>query len=209
MQPTGELHEKETPTMSMTPQPLDSTTPAARLVPGPSALPPSAGVAVPPRPRSLDELAALRPGALAELYRSAVTPAVPDLNGDLVGRMLAVPALPGWMFGPLRRFAAWTLFPWRGKSFTSRDGARGDGINRVFGDRKPRRWFRFETHVGPSRAGAFDAFHLDYDNPDNPGPIRAIKDELREVAPGLYLGLAYLMWRKQPRLVLYFGLARS
>jgi len=148
----------------------------------------------------------LRPEALAQLYRAARTPAVPELDGDLIGRMLAVPVLPRWMFGALRRFAAWTLFPWRGKSLRARDEARGDGINRVFGD--TRRWFRFETSVGPSRAGAFDAFQLDYDSPDNPPPIRAIRDEVREVAPGLFLGLAYLMWRERPRLILYFGLAR-
>ena len=62
--------------------------------------------------------------------------------------------------------------------------------------------------MAPSRAGAFDAVQLDYDNPGNPGFIRAIKDEVRVVAPGLFLGQAYLMWRGQPRLVLYFGLAR-
>lgn len=159
-------------------------------------------------PRSLDDLALLKPDALADLYRTASTPSVPALNGDLVGRMLAVPALPSWMGGLLRRFAAWRQFPWRGKSFSSRQAARGEGINRVFGDRNPRRWFRFETFIAPSRAGAFDAFQLDYDNPGNPGLIRAIKDEVREVAPGLYLGLAYLMWRKRPRLILYFGLRR-
>jgi len=150
----------------------------------------------------------MEPAQLAALYHQASTPAVPDLDGHLVGRMLAVPVLPAWMRGPLRRFAAWTHFPWRGKSFTAHDRARGEGINRVFGDRRPRRWFRFQTFVAPSRAGAFDAFQLDYDNPDNPALISAIKDEVRQVAPGLFLGLAYFMWRKKPRLVLYFGLAR-
>jgi len=150
----------------------------------------------------------MEPHELAALYRDATTPTVPDLEGHLVGRMLAVPVLPAWMRGLLRRFAAWRHFPWRGKSFTAHGPGRGEGINRVFGDRHPRRWFRFETFVAPSRAGAFDAFQLDYDNPDNPALIRAIKDEVRQVAPGLFLGLAYLVWRKKPRLVLYFGLAR-
>lgn len=161
-----------------------------------------------PRPRTLDDLALMNPAALGDLYRTAITPTVRALNGDLVGRMLAVPVLPGWLAGALRKFAAWARFPWRGKSFTARDDGGGEGINRVFGPRSPRRWFRFDTFIARSRAGAFDAFQLDYDNPGNPRLIRAIKDEVREVAPGLYLGLAYLMWRKKPRLVLYFGLAR-
>lgn len=169
--------------------------PAATSGPGPSA-------------RTLDDLAAMGPDQLAALYRAAATPTVPALDGHLVGRMLAVPVLPAWLGRLLRRFAAWARFPWRGKSFTARDGARGEGINRVFGDVKPRRWFRFDTFIAPSRAGAFDAFQLDYDNPGNPALIRAIKDEVREVAPGLFLGQAYFMWRGKPRLVLYFGLAR-
>jgi hypothetical protein len=146
--------------------------------------------------------------ALGDLYRGASTPTIIALNGALAGRMLAVPVLPGWLAGALRRFAAWTRFPWRGKTFTARDDGRGEGINRVFGDRNPRRWFRFDTFIARSRAGAFDAVQLDYDNPGNPRLIRAIKDEVREIAPGLYLGLAYFVWGKKARLVLYFGLAR-
>jgi hypothetical protein len=184
----------------MAPQVTPRETPRETAGPAPAAV--AAG------PRTLDDLAMMKPAALGELYRSARTPTLPTLNGDLVGRMLAVPALPRWLAGPLRRFAAWTAFPWRGKSFSARDDAGGEGINRVFGDRTPRRWFRFHTFIARSRAGAFDAFQLDYDNPGNPALIRAIKDEVREVAPGLYLGLAYFMWRKKPRLVLYFALAR-
>jgi hypothetical protein len=162
----------------------------------------------PARPRSLDDLAAMKPAALAALYQAAATPVLRDMDGHLVGRMLAITVLPRLLFGFLRWFAAWGRFPWRGKSFTAREDGRGEGINRVFGDRNPRRWFRFDTFVAPSRAGAFDAVQLDYDNPGNPGFIRAIKDEVREVAPGLYLGLAYLVWRGKPRLILYFGLSR-
>jgi hypothetical protein len=162
----------------------------------------------PPRPASLDALAAADPAALAALYAGARTPVLEDMDGPLVGRMLAVTVLPRFLAGLLRWFAALASFPWRGKTFTYKEGGRGEGINRVFGDRKPRTWFRFDTFVAPSRAGAFDAVQLDYDNPGNPGFIRAIKDEVREVAPGLYLGLAYFMLRGRPRLVLYFGLQK-
>jgi hypothetical protein len=174
----------------------------------PAVSPFGAAVPAPPAAVSLEDLARMRPAALAALYATARTPALRDMDGDLAGRMLAVTALPRWMAGILRWFAGWRSFPWRGKSFTARDDGHGEGINRVFGDRSPRRWFRFDTFVAASRAGAFDAVQLDYDNPGNPGFIRAIKDEVREVAPGLYLGLAYLMWRGRPRPMLYFGLGR-
>jgi hypothetical protein len=158
--------------------------------------------------RSLDDLAALRCPALAELYARAVVPTVPDLNGDLRGRMLAVRGAGRLLFGLLGAFAAWRQFPWRGKSFWSpAEASRGDGINRVFGDVRPLRWFRFETFIGPSRADGGQAFQLDYDNSDNPFFIRAIKDEVRQVAPGLFLGQAYVMWFGKPRLALYFALS--
>jgi hypothetical protein len=161
---------------------------------------------VPVVPRSLDALAALQSDALLELYRGASTPSIRSVQGDLRGRMLAAQGARGLIFRLLRAFAAWRRFPWRGKSFTALSDSRGEGINRVFGDVKPSRWFRFETSIARSRAGDFDAFQLDYDNPGNPFFVRAIKDELREVSPGLYLGQAYVMWFGKPRLAIYFGL---
>jgi len=157
-------------------------------------------------PRTLDDLAGLDCEALLELYRGATTPAIRTVQGDLRGRMLAVRGAGGFVFRALRAFAAWRRFPWRGKSFTALTDTTGEGINRVFSDTRPSRWFRFATNLAPSRAGDFDAFQLDYDNPDNPFFIRAIKDEIREVSPGLYLGQAYVVLFRKPRLALYFGL---
>jgi hypothetical protein len=158
-------------------------------------------------PQTLDDLAALGCDDLLALYRRASTPAVRQLDGHLRGRMLAVRGAGRTLLALLRAFAAWRLFPWRGKSFAALSDTRGQGINRVFSDRQPRRWFRFETSIAPSRAGDFDAFQLDYDNDDNPFFIRAIKDEVREVAPGLFLGQAYVVLFGKPRLALYFGLS--
>jgi hypothetical protein len=97
------------------------------------------------------------------------------------------------------------VFPWRGKSFSPHDTGAGEGINRIFNDRITR--YRFETYIGRSRAGDFDALQLDYDLPENPFFIRPIKDEIRQLRPGLYLGQAYLKGRREPHLVLYFGLS--
>ena len=169
-------------------------------------------ISVAPRPgvvRTLDDLAALGAAECLELYRSGTTPRVADLDGDLVGRMLVAPWAWAFVAGPLRSWARSKGFPWRGKSFRSLSDERGEGINRVFGDRSPRRWFRFETFVAPSRAGAFDALQLDYDNPGNPFFIRPIKDEVREVAPGLWLGQAWLALGRKPRLAVYFGLQKT
>lgn len=159
---------------------------------------------VPPFSGVLDDLLALDPPALAALYAGARVPVLTDVTGALRGRMLAVVGLPSPLVAPVRAFAASGVFPWRGKSFFPRDAARGGGVNRVLSDRFE--LFRFETFVGPSRAGAFDAVQLDYDLPSNPFFIRAIKDEIRELRPGLWLGQAYAQIAGRAHLVLYFGL---
>ena len=82
------------------------------------------------------------------------------------------------------------FFPWQGKTFEHESATRGHGINRLFGERV--NWFRFETSVGPSNAGDFDAVHLDYSHDRNPPVVRDVKDEVSEVAPGLWMGLDYL-----------------
>jgi len=158
----------------------------------------------PPFSGTLDDLLALDAPALEALYQSARVPQIKDVHGDLRGRMLAVvDLLPGLLAGPVRNFAGSDVFPWRGKSFTPHTADRGEGINRIVSDK----WklYRFETFIGPSRAGAFDALQLDYDLKENPFFIRAIKDEIRELRPGLWLGQAWLNLAT-PRLVLYFGL---
>ena len=164
------------------------------------AAPPPQGV------ETLDELLALAPAALSALYQGASVPALEEVRGDLRGRMLATTVLGGAAARFARTWASSNLFVWRGKSFMPGPASEGEGINRVMVDRL--RLFRFETFIGPSRAGDFDALQLDYDLPENPFFIRPIKDELRQLRDGLYLGQAYLSLRGTETLVLYFGLTR-
>ena len=159
----------------------------------------------PSLPASLDALLDYDHAALAALYEHASVPRVADVAGDLRGRMLAIPAVTGPAAGVLRRIAGSSAFPWRGKSFTPRSADAGEGRNRVFVDRL--QVFRFTTAVGPSRAGAFDALQLDYDHAGNPGFIRRIEDELRELRPGLWLGQAWFRVRPNKKsMALWFGL---
>ncbi len=156
--------------------------------------------------RRLDDLLALEPPRLRALYEAAATPEVAEVHGDLRGRMLATTVLTGWPATLARSWASSDRFVWRGKSFMPRTDERGEGINRVLVDRF--RLYRFETFVGPSRAGDFDALQLDYDLPENPFFIRVIKDEIRRLHEGLWLGQAYLHRPSGDTLVLYFGLGR-
>lgn len=159
------------------------------------------------RLRKLDALLDLSCPELEKLYVGARVPRMGQVSGDLRGRMLAWPSLesrPG-VAGVIRSFAGSKGFPWRGKTFSPRNEIGGEGINRVFTDRF--RLFRFETFIAPSRAGDFDALQLDYDLRGNPPVIRSIKDEIRELEPGLWLGQAWLKTKKREILWLYFALA--
>ncbi len=154
---------------------------------------------------TLDDLLDLDVPTLQALYEGASVPKIGDLHGDLRGKMLTSPLGGKGLARVMRSLGGWERFPWRGKSFTPHDDARGEGINRVFTDRN--KLFRFDTFIGKSRAGAFDALQLDYDNPKNPPFIRIIKDEVRTLRPGLFLGQAWIVARKKETLGLYFALA--
>ena len=161
-------------------------------------------------PAQLD-LAALRSLSyddLDRLYRGGKRPdALSDLNGDAIGAMLA------WrspQTGPiawfLRTFGESSIFAWKGKSFRSEVPDTGEGINRVtlFGKR---RWFPFGTRFDASFVDGEPTFVLDYSGGGNPPLIKSIVDEVREVAPQLYLGAAALKVRGRPRPVLFFALS--
>ena len=67
--------------------------------------------------------------------------------------------------------------------------------------------FPFETLFGPSAIDGKPTLILDYDLDVNPSYIRHVHDEIREVAPGLFLGPA--MWKGATgdrTLVLFFAL---
>ncbi len=160
-----------------------------------------------PAVRSLDDLARLTPKRAEELYRRSGMPQrLDELDGDLTGRMLAVRGLVGPLQRALAGLARSAGFPWGGKSFSAIDATTGTGINRVnLGGRH--RLFPFKTRFGASVVDGGPAVVLDYDLADNPGFIRAIHDEVREVSPGLYFGPA--CWKGaggKTTTVLWFGL---
>lgn len=157
-------------------------------------------------PEHLDDLARLSVRELEALYREASAPASLDgLAGAPVGRMLTVrgPLDRARARGRVARLARAAFFPWRGKSFEAFDAEHGEGINRVhlLGER-----FRFGLSFDRSAIDGAPCVLLDYDRPDNPWLIRQIRDELRELRPGLFLGPALFKRRRDPVLVLWFAI---
>ena len=156
---------------------------------------------------TLSSLADMTVDELGAVYAAGTAPAsLAVLDGHPKGRMLAVKTLDrGAIAGALRAFSGAAAFPWGGKSFTSASASSGAGINRVhlFGRHQ---LFPFHTRLGPSVVDGRLCVVLDYDLADNPGVIRHIHDEVREVSPGLFLGPA--MWKtdRDPVFVLWFAL---
>ena len=153
---------------------------------------------------ALDDLVFLEHEELRLLSESARVPAIGDLRGPLRGRMLAVPALPDVVTALPRAWARTRSFPWRGKTFTPTSDSAGEGVNRVVSERVS--LFRFTTAITPSRHDGAPALELDYDHRGNPRFIRMIEDEVRTIAPGLWLGQAWLRTGKRKTFVLWFEL---
>ncbi|MFI5361358.1 MAG: hypothetical protein ACHQ49_05255 [Elusimicrobiota bacterium] len=83
-----------------------------------------------------------------------------------------------------RRFFS---FLWQGKVFERADEGTTTLVNKTFLGKS----FAAKVYVGASLLDGKDSIIIDYkDTPFK--PFRIIRDEIREVAPGIYLGYAYL-----------------
>lgn len=157
---------------------------------------------------TLEELTQLSSSDLYTLFRNGQTPVVSELEGPYRGVQLATAYLdlPG-----LRHLNRWisdsVFFPWQGKTFRCLDENEGIGNNQVLGGRK--HVFKFKTYQAPSRIGDFSTFQLDYGQPENPPGVRLIRDELREIAPGIYLGLIFLQLGSKSFPLAFFGLSQT
>lgn len=158
---------------------------------------------------TLDDLAKLSEDELGGLYEAGAVPAnLAVLNGTTKGRLLAVRPLEGTpLAGLLRVLAASRFFPWQGKHFDTRARKSGHGDNMIRLPFYRAQWLGFRTRIGKSLLDGGDCILLDYDSVTNPRPLRPVRDELREVVPGLYMGPA--LWRRRkgdPVLLLWFAL---
>lgn len=144
---------------------------------------------------------------LDEIYAEASAPSVQELEGKYDGTVLAgdIPFLNNRTSVELANLA-WLR--WGGKKFEIVDEALAEGTN----------WFDlgvtevdaypFEGKVVPAQFDDGDCYVFDYDIPENTAPVRRIRDEVRKVRNGLYLGRVYVD-ADEERFVTYFGLEKS
>ena len=140
-------------------------------------------------PRSLEELAQMSYPELEQLYRTAPVGAIPC--GYTCGR--AIYCLDKPLNGVRSKV---TRLLWHGKDFRS-DGTL---INQWSGVKA----IKARVCHGTSWLDCGPAIIMDYSATSF--VWRDVRDELREVAPGLYLGLMYRRRAAGPKFVTYFAL---
>lgn len=145
---------------------------------------------------------------LDEIYRKGVAPNVTELEGKYDGVVLAG-SLP-FMDNPASvRLVNSPLLRWGGKDFdvVSENLAEGTnwfdlGLLEVDG-------YPFEGRLEPALFGGGNCYVLDYDVSGNLPPANRIRDEIKKIRDGLYLGRIYVDTVDDYRFVSYFGIRKS
>jgi hypothetical protein len=139
---------------------------------------------------SLDQMLRMSPAELEGLYRQATPAAISA--GRVRGTALLAPGT--WRARPLARGAR---LIWQGKVFGPGPAA---AVNRFFG----LRMIRARVYPGPSWLDGAPSLVLDYSQTSR--LYASYRDEIRQVAPGLFLGLMYDRTTTPPTLSMYFAL---
>jgi len=138
--------------------------------------------------QTLDDLVNLSAAQLNQLYQQSGPGPVP--TGRVVGRALYPDAK-----NPRARSNA-ARIAWQGKVF---DPSTSTATNRFFGVKA----IKGNVYLGPSWYDGQPSMILDYE-----GTSRIYgdyRDEIRQIAPGLYLGLMYNRTKAPPTLKMYFA----
>ncbi|HEY7159060.1 MAG TPA: hypothetical protein VH575_34270 [Gemmataceae bacterium] len=147
-----------------------------------------------PSPLSLGQLACMNWCELENLYRQASPGAIPA--GYARGRAIYC---PGAFLTPARDRMTQTL--WHGKHFCPDDGTL---VNQwCLGTRA----VRARVCYGESWLDGKPSIVMDYRGMAH--VWKDVRDEIREVAPGVYLGLMYRCKAGQPRMKMFFALDLS
>jgi hypothetical protein len=139
---------------------------------------------------SIKQLVRLSGPELDSLYRSAHSACVPV--GRVRGRVIMYPGTK--LAVPVSKMAR---LMWQGKVF--REGQPA-AVNRFFG----LRMIKANVYQGQSWLDGGTSLILDYS--ETSWLYAPYRDEIREVAPGIFLGLMYSRTQPDPTLKMYFAL---
>ncbi len=141
---------------------------------------------------TLTDLTRMSQAELDDLFRTSPMGDIPD--GDAQGSVIAEAGTD--VTGPIFWFARWLA--WRGKVF---DRPRATLLNKV----GPLGWHlvRASVYVAPSWFDHQPAIILDYSKTSL--LARSVRDEIREISPGTYLGIVFIGRAKTINFVLQFA----
>lgn len=142
--------------------------------------------------RTLDNLAGLSSPQLEALYRQSGPGPVPS------GKVRGLALYPNSRYPRAKARAA--RVAWQGKVF---DPETGTATNRFFGVRA----IKGTVYSGQSWLDGNASMILDYQNTSK--VYGNYRDEIRQVAPGLYLGLMYDRTANPPAFKMYFAFSDS
>jgi hypothetical protein len=132
----------------------------------------------------------MSPTELDMVYRQGVSDYLPE--GRIRGTALLAPGTRRE-----RALSRCARLVWQGKVFES---SRATAVNRFFG----MRLVRAHVYQGSSWLDGQPSFVLDYSLTSR--VYADYRDEIRQVAPGLYLGLMYDRTALPPAITMYFAL---
>ena len=138
--------------------------------------------------QTLEDLPGLSAGQLESLYRQSGPGPVPT------GKVRGLALYPDARFPRAKSKAA--RVAWQGKVFSPETGT---ATNRFFGLRV----IKGEVYAGQSWLDGGPALILDYQNTSK--VYGDYRDEIRQVAPGVYLGLMYDRTTNPPGFKMYFA----
>lgn len=139
---------------------------------------------------TLDGLLRMSPGEIESVYRQGTAVAIPP--GRVRGTALIAPGTRR-----ARTLSRGARLVWQGKII---ELDQATAVNRFFG----LRMIRGQLYQGPSWLDGAPSLILDYGRTSR--IYARNRDEIRQVAPGLFLGLMYDRTTAPPRLSMYFAL---
>jgi hypothetical protein len=139
---------------------------------------------------TLDQLLAMSAAELDIVYRRGVSVAIPE--GRIRGTAILSPGTRR-----TRALSRGARLMWQGKVF---EPGQSSAVNRFFG----MRLVRAQVYQGPSWLDGQPSLILDYSQTSR--VYENNRDEIRQVDPGLFLGLMYDRTTSPPGLVMYFAL---
>lgn len=145
------------------------------------------------------ELKAMSIGDVLASFRELEAPSLAEMDGEYVATLLdqGSPAM-----NVISSFTTNVPRRWLGKAFEPVSDAEGHGYNWFQGGARTVRRYRMKTYVGESAVDARRSYVLEY-RPYNSGFMRSMVDEVRRVAPGLYVGIGRVGFGRWMRTRLY------